>query len=250
MKTRHLNFVCILVLFLFSNSMFSQDYNMFKLIADATENTFEIAPTAIEIAEDAPSALMGVSDDFRESYALEPHDPEGAYLLSATMLALGVGIAFGNDNFLYCLHAAYFMRLASLGKSFLYAAAGLALIGASNDFFTQFLVEPSLRLLMFSPLTMFSQVYLFYGLMLAYAFGSEDFDSGGKDDITRFTAALVVGFAIIISSVLTLRLETNLVTHTRLTREPDGGGTKFETNNTIGTIMQNNFLLFGVLINL
>ncbi|MBC3759872.1 hypothetical protein H7U19_15780 [Hyunsoonleella sp. SJ7] len=255
MKTRHLNFVCILLLFLLSNSMFSQENNMFKLIADATEHTFEIVPTALEIAEDAPEALMGISDDFRESYALEPHDPDGAYVLAATMIAIGAGIGFGDNQFgvnqfLYCLHAAYFIRLATMGKSFLYGAVGLALLGTSTDNLTRTLLEPSLRVLMFSPLTMFSQVYLFYGLMFAYAFGTEDFDNGFKYDITLLTAALVVGFAIILSSTLTLKIQTHLVSHTRQTQEPDGGGAKSEINRTWGTIMQNNLLLFALLINL
>lgn len=249
MKSKHITRACILMLLFFSNGLFSQN-NTFKIIADATENTFTFAPTIVESLETTSDELFGITDEFRDSYALEPHDPDSAYKLTATMIALGAGLGFGNDQFIWCLHAAYYLRLATMGNSLFYGSLGLGVSGLSNDFFTRTLLEPTLKFLMFSPITQFSQVHFIYGLALAYALGSEKLDSGGKYDITRLTAAFVVGFAIILSTQLTLMLQTNLIAHTRQTVEPDVGGIKTKTNNTWGTINQNNIVFFSLLFRL
>ncbi|MEW4922286.1 hypothetical protein [Algibacter sp. 2305UL17-15] len=245
MKTKHLNFVCVLLLFLFSSSLFAQD-SMFKLIADATENTFTIEPYIAENLDTAQEDLFAITDEFRESYTLEPHDIDGARTLAATMLAIGAGFGFGSDQFLYCLHAAYYLQLATMGNSFLYGALGLAFNGLSNDFLTRSFLEFQLRLLMFSPITQFSQVYFLYGLLLAYGIGTEKFDSGGKYDLTAFTAAFVVGLAIILTSQLTFMVQTNALAHVRQTQKPDNGGAKIENNNTWGAINQNNLILMSL----
>ncbi len=250
MKSKHLNLVWAVMLLLFSNTLTAQD-NFFKVIADATENTFTIEPYVAQNLDNAESnELFGISEEFRESYALEPHDPDAARVLAATFLALGVGLGFGGDDFLYCLHAAYYLKLATLGKSFFYGALGLAYSGLSGNLFNRSLLEFQLRFLMFTPITQFNQVYFMYGLLLAYGFGADKFDIGGQTDFTNLTAALTVGFTIILTASISLMMHTNVLAHLRQTFEPEGSSVKIKQNDTFGFINKNNIFALALLFNL
>ncbi|TBN03988.1 hypothetical protein EYD45_08215 [Hyunsoonleella flava] len=249
MKTKHPNFVCILLLLLFTCNLFAQD-NIFKTILETTQDTFTIVSYESENTEIASNELLGISDEFKESYTLEDQNTqEVAAVFARTLLALGGGIAFGGDDTLWCLHAAYYLRAAVFSSTALYMSLGILYGGISNDFFKQSLLELQFRALMFTPITRYNQVNFIYGLMLAYAFGADKFDSGGQTDFTRLTLALVIGFQIILTTQLSLMLQTNVLAHVRNTFKPESGG-EFKDDNTWGFINKNNLLTLSLVWNL
>lgn len=249
MKTKHLNLIGIVLLLCFSNNAFSQE-TIFKTILDATEGSFTIAPLIYENQDIASEELFGISEEFKASYALEDQNtPEVAAAFARTLLALGAGVGFGEDDTLWCLHAAYYLRAAMFASTALYVSLGILYSGVSSDFFNRSLLELQFRALLFTPITKYNQVNFLYGLMLGYGFGADKFDSGGKTDITRLTLALVVGFQIILSTQMSLMLQTNVLSHLRQTNKLDNGSeSKF--NNTLGFINKNNLLTLSLVWNL
>lgn len=242
MKTKHPNFVCIVLLLLFTSTMFSQE-NIFKAILDNTQDTFAVASYEETNLETQSNELFGITDEFRDSYAIEDQKPEEVVAIFArTLLALGAGFGFGSDDTLWCLHAAYYLRAAMFANSALYVSLGALYSGLSGNTFNRSLLEIQFRALMFTPITRYKQVNFMYGLMLAYAFGADKFDNG-KTDFTRLTLALVVGFQIILTTQLSLMLQTNMLAHVRNTFKPEGGG-EFKDNSTWGLINKNN--IFGI----
>lgn len=249
MKTKHPNFVYIALLLFFSGNLFSQD-NIFKTIAETTKDGFAIESYVEENLDLASNELFGISEEFRETYELEDQNTqEVAAVFARTLLALGAGIGFGDDDTLWCLHAAYYLRAAMFNNSALYVSLGILYSGLSSDSFSRSLLEIQFRSLMFTPITRYNQVNFLYGLMLAYAFGADDFDGSGKTDFTRLTLALVVGFQIILTSTLSLMLQTNVLAHVQNTFKPEGGG-EFKTDNTWGFINKNNILALSLVWNL
>ena len=249
MKTKHPYLVYIVLLLFFSSNLFAQD-NIFKTILDNTQDSFNIQSFANENHEDASNELFGVTDEFKESYTLEDQNTqEVAAVFARTLLALGAGIGFGDDDTLWCLHAAYYLRAAMFSQSALYVSLGILYSGLSGNSFNRSLLELQFRALMFTPITRYNQVNFLYGLMVAYGFGADDFDGGGKTDFTRLTLALVVGFQIILTSTLSLMLQTNVLAHVRNTFKPESGG-EFKTDNTWGFINKNNILALSLVWNL
>ena len=249
MKTRHSYIFCAVVLFLISSSLFSQD-NIFQTILETTQNSFTVASFEEENNETVSNELFGITDEFRSDYVIEDQNTaEVAAVFARTLLALGAGIGFGDDDTLWCLHAAYYLRAAMFAKTALYVSMGILYSGLSSDSFNRSLLEIQFRGLMFTPITRYNQVNFLYGLMLAYAFGADDFSGGGKTDFTRLTLALVVGFQIILTSTLSLMLQTNVLAHVRNTFKPENGG-EFETDNTWGFINKNNILALSIVWNL
>lgn len=249
MKTKHSNIVYIALLLFFSSNLFSQD-NIFKTIEEATKDGFVIESYIEDNIDIVSNELFGVSEEFRETYELEDQNTqEVAAVFARTLLALGAGIGFGNDDTLWCLHAAYYLRAAMFSSTALYVSLGVLYSGLSNDSFSRSFLELQFRALMFTPITRYKQVNFIYGLLLAYAFGADSFDSGGKTDFTRLTLALVVGFQIILTSTLSLMLQTNVLAHIRDTFKPESGG-EFKDNNTRGYINKNNLLVLSLVWNL
>jgi hypothetical protein len=179
----------------------------------------------------------------------EAHDPLPLEtIFAASMLGVGAGAGFGEDQTLWCLHAAYYMRLAMYTRSALYGSFGIVYDGSKINDVTQNLIDLQLRFLMFRTLTQLREVSLVYGALFAYGFGTEKF-SGYNRDITRFTAAAVLGLNIILSSRFTLLAQTYLFTYQNTKFKPDNGN-DFEVDSTLAFINKRNLLTLSLLINL
>lgn len=147
-----------------------------------------------------------------------------------TMLGIGAGLGFTEDETLWCLGASYFYRLKLMQRSALYGSLGLMYNGLSNDLFNQNLIDVQLQLLMFQSIRNLTEIQLVYGILGAYGFGSEKYD-GFKSDLSRVTVAAVLGVYLAISSTWSLLLQTNVFTYQSLTAKPQSGG-KFKTDYT------------------
>lgn len=177
---------------------------------------------------------------------VEVHDdPTIAY--AAYMLGFGAGVGFGESQTLWCLQSAFYWRLAMMQKSAFYLALGAAYEGFSSDFVDGSLINLYLRGLFFTPITKYHQVQLVYGLLFAYGFGKEKFDSGDID-ITRLTIGAVLGLNIILSSYWSLMLQTNIFTYQN-TDFDDGVGS-FSDNSTFFFLNKNNVLALTLIYNL
>ncbi|GEM_PF-2343857 len=243
MKIKSTKIACFLTLLLFTGSLISQE-TAFKTILDNSQGSFDILSYEEMNIDTEPTELFGISEEFRESYTIEDQNPEEvAAVFARTLLALGAGFGFGSDDTLWCLHAAYYLRAAMFAKSALYVSLGVLYNGLSNNFFNQSLIELQLRALMFRPITRYNQVNFLYGIMAAYGFGADKFDSGGKTNFNRLTLALVVGFQIILSTQLSLMMQTNLLAHVRNTFKPENGPDT-TSNDTWGLVNKNN--IFGI----
>lgn len=177
----------------------------------------------------------------------EPRDPE-SIIFAMQMLAVGAGLGLGEDETLWCLHAAYYYRLKQYQRSALYASLGLVYDGLSILDRTQNLINLQLKLLMFQTISQLNEIRLIYGLLGGYGFGSEKFN-GFTTDITRITLALVVGFQLMLSTRWSLAVQTNLVAHNRWTYKPESGG-EFKNDFTNFLINKNNLLTLSLIFNL
>ena len=183
-----------------------------------------------------------------ESFDLEYHDPQELIRFASTMLALGAGLGFGDSQTLWCLHAAYYLRLALYAKSALYGSLGAVYDGLSADSFSRNLIDLQFKLLMFHAITQYSQVHLIYGALLAYGFGTEKFDGGNNYDITRLTAGLVMGLNIILSAQFSIMLQTNIFAYQSWKQKLNGS--EFTNSNTFGFINKNNLLTLSLVLTL
>jgi hypothetical protein len=169
-------------------------------------------------------------------------------LFAMQMVAIGAGLGLGEDETSWCLQAAYFYRLKQFQKSALYGVLGAAYSGFNFNDQTQNIIDIQLKLLMFTTLSKLNEIRLIYGLMAAYGFGKEKFNSF-TTDITRFTLAAVVGFQLMLSTRWSLALETNLLSHNKWTYKPESGG-EFKQDFTNFFINKNNLLTLTLLFNL
>ena len=177
------------------------------------------------------------------------HDPLGIEtIFAASMLGVGLGAGFGEDETLWCLHAAYYMRLAMFTKAALYGSFGIVYDGSKINDVTQNLIDLQLKFLMFRTLTQLHEVSLVYGALFAYGFGTEKF-SGYNRDITRFTAAAVLGLSIILNPRFSLLAQTYLFSYQNTKFKPDNGN-DFEVDSTFAFINKRNLLTLSLLINL
>jgi hypothetical protein len=247
MKTKLCFFVCsAFLLLVVSNNANSQ--SLYESPTDLTtfNSSFDLNQSYTFTNDQESFNFTEALNSVDETLGLEEevHDPQDLIRFASTMLAVGAGLAFGDSQTLYCLHAAYYLRLAMYTRSALYGSLGAAFDGLSNDSFTRSLIDLQFRLLMFHAITQYRQVHLIYGLMLAYAFGTEKFDGGSKYDITRFTAALVMGFNIILSAQFSIMLQTNILAHQRWTQKLNSS--EIENNTTWGFINKNNLLTLSL----
>lgn len=179
----------------------------------------------------------------------DAHDPLGIEtIFAASMLGVGIGAGFGEDETLWCLHAAYYMRLMMFTQSALYGSFGIVYDGSKINDVTQNLIDLQLKFLMFRTLTQLREVSLVYGALFAYGLGTEKF-SGYNRDITRFTAAVVLGLNVILSTRFTLLAQTYLFTYQSTKFKPDNGN-DFDVDSTLAFINKRNLLTLSLLINL
>ena len=167
-------------------------------------------------------------------------------ILTAYMLGFGAGFAFGEGDFLYCLHASMFFRLAMFTTSALYGGLGLLYEGYSGDFFTQNLFAVTGYLMMFTALTKFREVFLLYGLLGSYGFGKERDDQFNFDyDLTRFTLGALLGVSIVLSPQWSIAMYTTILTYQSLTRKYGGNESKFD--NTFFALNKQNAFTISLL---
>ncbi|WP_299121348.1 hypothetical protein [uncultured Winogradskyella sp.] len=208
-------------------------------------------------AEDFTNVETGyILDDFKfftenkpelSLIAYEEQKPEDI-IFAMQMLAIGAGLGLGEDETLWCLHAAYYYKLRQFQRSALYASLGLTYNGLSIGDTTQSLVDLQLKFLMFHTISRLNEIRLIYGLLGGYGFGSEKFNSL-TTDFTRITLAVIVGFQLMLSTRWSLALETNLVAHNRWTFKPESGG-EFKNDFTNFLINKNNLLTLSLIFNL
>ena len=186
---------------------------------------------------------------FTVDYLETAQDPAEVALYALTMIAFGAGIGFVDDDTLWCLHAAYFMRLAMYTNSALFASLGIVYSGLSGNSFTRSFIDFQIKLLMFSAFTKYKQVSFIYGLLLAYGFGSDKFNSF-KSDITRITVGAVIGLSIILSTNWSLMLQTNPFTWISQKTKPDGSSdNEFTDDFTSVLINKQNIVAISLLYN-
>lgn len=205
--------------------------NSFK--AENFVNTFEIPSLKDEL----------ITLDYKPKAS-----PEDTVNFIRSMVGIGLGIGFAEDETLWCLGASYFYRLSLMKRSALYGSLGLMYNGFSNDFFKQNLIDVQLQLLMFHALRNLTEIQLVYGILGAYGFGNEKYD-GFKTDLSRVTLAAVLGIYLTMSTTWSLLLQTNVFTYQSLTAKPESGG-KFTSDYTGFFLNKASLLSLTVLIHL
>lgn len=246
MKTKFLKLVFFTILItLASNNLTAQ--NSFDANATLQHSSFDFDS----------SALDGLQDDVN-LYAFEETKPLDYYkvqdersvaaVLARAMFGLGAGIAFGDNETNWCLQAAYYMQLAVFANSALYGVLGAAYDGYSYDNYNRTLIDFQIKLLMFSALTQYKEVFLIYGILGAYGLGNEKFNDF-KTDITRFTASIIMGFNIILTTRLALALQTSVFTYVSNKYKPESGN-DYDNNFTSFLFNKRNIFALSLLINL
>ncbi len=246
MKTKLSSVISVTMLFLFTQTNaqieFQNDFSLDK--KEITSGDFSNLETEY-ILDDFKSYLENKPELSLNS--LEEQKPEDI-LFAVQMLAVGAGLGFGEDETLWCLHAAYYYKLRQFQRSALYGSLGLAYNGLSINDRTQSLVDLQLQLLMFQSISQLNEIRLIYGILGSYGFGNEKFNDFNTD-ITRITLAVVVGFQLMLSTRWSLGLQTNLVAHNRWTFKPESGG-EFKNDFTNFLINKNNLLTLSLFFNL
>ena len=257
MKTKTLNLVSAILLLVMSSNTYAQ--NLFTNdFSTSSETSFDATYLASKKVisnfgiDEIPEVLdpfnfieAGNPETLEALGTLDVHDPETSAIFPINKLALGAGFGFNSDQTLWCFHAAYLMRLALYQKAALYGSLGVVYNGSSTDFFTASLIDFQLKMLMFHSITRYNQVRFLYGALLSYALGVDKFKSGGKTDITRLTAGLVVGLYIILTTQLAIMVQTNIFAYQNQTLKPDSGG-EFKDNSTWGLSNKNNLLALSL----
>lgn len=178
---------------------------------------------------------------------LEEQKPEDI-IFAMQIMAVGAGLGFGEDQALWCLQAAYYYRLKLFQRSALYASLGVAYSGFSIGDTTQSLVDLQLRMLMFQTISRFNEIRLIYGILGAYGFGSDKYNSY-TTDITRITLAVVMGVQLMLSSRWSIALQTNILEYISSTYKPESGG-EYKDDYTRFLINKNNLLTLSLFFNL
>ncbi|MDC9722857.1 MAG: hypothetical protein PSN34_08790 [Urechidicola sp.] len=253
MKTKQFKLaLSMLFLLSLSVSLYSQSDFQFKIPSYEPESVID------KITADVKSDLSIIDlDEFEvaniDDIVPEPQDAVQTILFIRSMMALGAGIGFGENEFLWCLHAAYYMRLMAFSRSALYASLGVAYNGGDLDTYKTSLVDMQLKILMFTAISKMMEIRLLYGPMFAYGFGHQKYDySGGsnKDKLTQFTVALIVGFQLMLASSWSLALQTNLFAYQSQTWKPEGGGSEIKNDTTFGLINKNNIFALSLYFHL
>ena len=248
MKTK-LHSLIVLILLSVGIQTLSSAQNLF-------DNTFEIEDFKVSPETvDLRTYEISLDDEFQYDNSNSPTSitqyeaAENAVAYALSMIAFGGGFGFTDLETLWCLHAAYYLRLAMLNNSAVYGALGAGYNYVNGDFLVTNLFDVTLRVLMFSVLAkQFQQVRLQYGVFARYAFGTNKFPDGFKNDITRLSFGLMVGLHILLTTQWSLMVQTNVLTHQEQTIKSDGS--EIKDNETFGLINKNNLLLLSLVFTL
>ena len=255
MKTNPLKLVLVLIL------------SVLTFSTSISQNALD----SIDFTEEEKSVFSAVNvDDLTENMDLYTLDEATLHVdyyeeqtveevvFALTMLGLGAGLGFGDDQTLWCLHAAYYLRLALFSRSALYGVLGAVYNGQSTDIgnggesssfsLTQNLIDFQLKLLMFTAISRLLEVNLIYGALFAYGIGNEKFDNF-KTDINQFTAAIVMGFSMILTANLMLAMHTNLFAYTDTKFKPESGN-DFSQDSTRFLLNKGSIFAVSLLFNL
>ncbi len=252
MKTKRLKIVVLMLLTLFASvNVFSQD--KFKInIPSFYENESVFDKVKAELKDDL-NLINFEEEENLETISLEPQDPAQTVLFIRNMLAIGAGVGFGDNQFLWTLHAAYYMQLMMFTQSALYASIGVAYSGGNYDDFSENLFDIQLKVLMFTAISKLMEVRLIYGPMFSYGFGNQKYDDGSynyNDKLKQFTAALVLGFQLMIATNWSLGLQTSLFAYQNQTWTPEDGGSDIKSNSTFGLINSSNIFAVSIFFHL
>jgi hypothetical protein len=244
MKTKHLFSVLILSLFMGIPSQslaqgldqqFTTDFNFETSSEELNMRTYELS-----LDEDINYDLSDAPTNITE---YEEEEKIAAFALN--LIAFGGGFGFTDVETLLCFHAAYYLRLAMLNNKALYGSLGVGYNYTNAEFLTVGLLDITLKAMMFSILAKrYKQVRAQYGIFAKYAFGTNKFEDGFKNDITRLSLGVVVGLHILLSPLWSMMLQTNLLTFQEQTIKSNGN--EIKDNQTFGVINKNNLLLFSL----
>jgi len=248
MKTTSFKLVFLLILSALTlNTSFSQNELDKSVTLEASSSFFDSSVSALDNLTEEMD-LYAFEDTKPIDYFEIQDERSVASILARAMFAVGFGLGFGEEQTLWCLHAAYYMQLSMFANSALYGALGLVYDGFSYNDLTRSLLDFQLKLLMFSPITKFKEVFLMYGVLMAYGFGSEKYNSF-TTDITRLTASLVLGLNIILTAKLSLALQTSLFTYQKYNYKPESGE-DYTNNFTRAFLNKQNLVALSLFINL
>lgn len=251
MKIKQLKKVLlILLVLLMSASLYSQSDFQFKIPSYEPESVIDKIKSDVKndlnIADLEEVEIIYIDD-------IEPQDAVQTILFIRNMLAIGAGFGFGENEFLWCLHAAYYMKFMTFGRSAFYGSLGAVFENGDFDNYKTSLFDIQLKLLMFTAISRLNEIRLMYGLLAAYGFGHQKYDSGeysNKDKLTQLTLGLIVGFQLMIAANWSLALQTNLFTYKSQTWKPEGGGSSYDNNTSFGFINKNNILALSIYFHL
>lgn len=248
MKTRHLLFIVLVLLFTSNTTVNAQQ--LFESDT-ANLNSFTIPSETIDIRTYEISLDEEILYDFANSpKSITEYDAqEDVIAFVMNMIAFGGGFGFTDAETLWCIHAAYYLRLAMLNNSALYGSLGVGYNYTNAEFLTVGLLDITLKALMFSVLSKrYQQVRAQYGIFAKYGFGTNKFEDGFKTDITRLSLGVLVGLHILLSPQWSLMVQTNILTYQEQTTT--SGGSEFKDNQTFGLINKNNLLLLSLVFTL
>jgi hypothetical protein len=246
MKTTSFKLVFLLILSaLTCNISFSQNAFDKSATLDSSSSVFD-SSALDNIAEEVD--LYAFEDTKPIDYYEIQEERSVATILARTMFAFGLGLGFGEEQTLWCLHAAYYMQLSMFANSALYGAIGVVYEGLSYNDLSQSLIDFQLKLLMFSPITKFKEVFLMYGVLMAYGIGSEKFNNF-KTDLTRITASIIIGLNIILTTTISLALQTSIFTYQKTNYKPDSGN-DYDNSFTRAFLNKQNLIALSLFINL
>ncbi len=253
MKTKQFKLaLSMLLIVAINSSIFSQSNFTFEIPSYKQASVFDNIKKDVTSNINVFNSTEVAIENEINSVEFAAQDPETVAFI-ATMLAVGAGIGFGESQTLWCLHAAYYLRLVAFANSALYGSLGGVYEGSKYNDYKRNYFDIQLKVLMFTAISQLKEVRLIYGLMFAYGFGSQNYDYGSgynnKDQITAFTAALVLGFQMMIATNWSLGLQTNLFTYQKQTIKPDSGG-EFKDDSTFAFINKNNILALSLYFHL
>ncbi len=209
--------------------------------------SIEILPSAVDLK----TYEISVDEEFQYDNTLSPksitayeaqNDP---IAFALNMIAFGAGFGFSPGETLWCIHAAYYLKMATLGNKALFGSLGVGYNYTNAEFITFGAIDIALKALMFSVLAkQFSQVRAQYGFFANYAFGKNKYNDGFRNNFARLSLGVMVGLHILLTSQWSMMVQTNVLTYQQQTT--DSNGIKVKDNQTFGLFNKANLLLLSL----